>query len=73
MFVRELQDGQEVDQVLLVREAELRSTRGGSDYLRLALLAVPAADVERERGAAHEHDEEQNGEEHGLTALIASV
>jgi 3'-5' exoribonuclease len=46
VFVRELQDGQAVDQVLLVREAELRSTRAGSDYLRLVLAdrtgSVPA-------------------------------
>ena len=37
MFVRELGDGQEIDQVLLVREYELRSRRDGGDYLRLSL------------------------------------
>ena len=35
--VRDLQDGRAVDQVLLVRERELRRTRSGADYLRLAL------------------------------------
>src|SRR5436190_113110 len=46
VFVRELEDGQAVDQVLLVREAEVRSTRNGSDFLRLVLAdssgSVPA-------------------------------
>jgi 3'-5' exoribonuclease len=46
VFVRELEDGQAVDQVLLVREAEVRSARNGSDYLRLVLAdrsgSVPA-------------------------------
>jgi 3'-5' exoribonuclease len=37
VFVRELEDGQVVEQVLLVRESEVRSTRGGSDFLRLVL------------------------------------
>jgi 3'-5' exoribonuclease len=37
MEVRQLADGQEVDQVLLVRESELRSRREGGDYLRLVL------------------------------------
>jgi 3'-5' exoribonuclease len=38
MFVNELQDGAEIDQVLLVREAERRTRRDGSgDYLRLLL------------------------------------
>jgi 3'-5' exoribonuclease len=37
VFVRELEDGQVVEQVLLVREAQRRSTRSGSDYLRLVL------------------------------------
>jgi 3'-5' exoribonuclease len=38
VFVNELQDGAEIDQVLLVREAERRRRRDGSgDYLRLAL------------------------------------
>src|SRR3954468_666166 len=37
MFVRELEDGQVVDQVLLVREAQRRSTRSGDDFLRLEL------------------------------------
>jgi 3'-5' exoribonuclease len=37
MFVRELVDGQEIDQVLLVRESELRSRRDGTEYLRLSL------------------------------------
>ena len=35
--VRDLQDGRAVDQVLLVREREIRRTRSGADYLRLAL------------------------------------
>ncbi|MDQ3849489.1 MAG: HD domain-containing protein [Actinomycetota bacterium] len=37
MFVRDLQDGAAVDQVLLVREAELRAKRDGGQYLRLTL------------------------------------
>jgi 3'-5' exoribonuclease len=37
MFVNELQDGAELDQVLLVREAERRRRRDGGDYLRLTL------------------------------------
>ena len=37
MFVRELTEGQEIDQVLLVRERELRSKRDGGEYLRLTL------------------------------------
>jgi 3'-5' exoribonuclease len=46
VFVRELEDGQVVEQVLLVRETEVRSTRSGSDFLRLVLAdrtgSVPA-------------------------------
>jgi 3'-5' exoribonuclease len=38
VFVNELRDGEEIDQVLLVREAERRQRRDGvGDYLRLAL------------------------------------
>ncbi len=37
MFVRELQDGAQVDQVLVVREAETRTKRDGGQYLRLTL------------------------------------
>ncbi len=37
MFVNEMQDGAELDQVLLVREIERRQRRDGGDYLRLAL------------------------------------
>ncbi|HWY17366.1 MAG TPA: HD domain-containing protein [Solirubrobacteraceae bacterium] len=37
MFVNELQDGAEIDQVLLVRETERRRRRDGGDYLRLRL------------------------------------
>jgi len=37
VFVNELQDGMEIDQVLLVREAERRPRRDGGDYLRLRL------------------------------------
>jgi 3'-5' exoribonuclease len=46
VFVRELEDGQAVEQVLLVREAEIRTARNGDDYLRLLLAdrtgSVPA-------------------------------
>jgi 3'-5' exoribonuclease len=46
VFVRELEDGQVVEQVLLVRETEVRSARNGSDFLRLVLAdrtgSVPA-------------------------------
>ena len=37
MLVNELRDGIEIDQVLLVREAERRQRRDGGDYLRLQL------------------------------------
>ena len=37
MLLHELTDGVEVDQVLLVKEAELRRRRDGGDYLRLKL------------------------------------
>jgi len=37
MPVRELQDGQSTTLVLVVRECELRSKRGGGDYLKLVL------------------------------------
>jgi 3'-5' exoribonuclease len=37
MTVRQLEEGQELDQVLLVRERELRRRRDGAEYLRLVL------------------------------------
>src|SRR5215208_5369488 len=37
MFVRELAEGQEIEQVLLVRESELRKRRDGSEYRKLSL------------------------------------
>ncbi len=37
MLVNQLIDGQEVDQVLLVRDRELRSKRDGGEYLKLGL------------------------------------
>ncbi|MGI8593934.1 MAG: hypothetical protein ACR2ML_06135, partial [Solirubrobacteraceae bacterium] len=37
MFVRELQDGCDVEQVLLVREVELRRRREGTEYIKLTL------------------------------------
>jgi 3'-5' exoribonuclease len=37
MLVNELTDGMEIDQVLLVRDAERRQRRDGGDYLRLQL------------------------------------
>jgi 3'-5' exoribonuclease len=37
MLVNEFSDGMEIDQVLLVREAERRQRRDGGDYLRLQL------------------------------------
>ncbi|HVR04480.1 MAG TPA: HD domain-containing protein [Solirubrobacteraceae bacterium] len=37
MFINELTDGAELDQVLLVRELERRARRDGGDYLRLLL------------------------------------
>jgi 3'-5' exoribonuclease len=44
--VRDLRDGSPVDQVLLVREREIRRTRSGADYMRLSLAdrtgVVPA-------------------------------
>jgi 3'-5' exoribonuclease len=35
--IRDFQDGSAVDQVLLVREREIRCTRSGANYMRLAL------------------------------------
>jgi 3'-5' exoribonuclease len=37
MLLHELSDGMEVDQVLLVKQAEVRRRRDGGDYLRLTL------------------------------------
>lgn len=37
VLVRDLQDGQQLDQVLLVRAAEARTKRDGGTYLRLAI------------------------------------
>src|SRR3954468_3685175 len=37
VFVREMTDGCDLDQVLMVREAELRRRRDGAEYLRLSL------------------------------------
>jgi 3'-5' exoribonuclease len=37
MLVRDLQDGQDLDQVLLVREAETRRRRDGSAFMRVSL------------------------------------
>jgi 3'-5' exoribonuclease len=37
MFVRELADGHQIEQVLLVRESELRKRGDGSEYLKLSL------------------------------------
>jgi 3'-5' exoribonuclease len=57
--VRDLQDGSAVDQVLLVREREIRRTRAGADYMRLALadrtgtvLAIVWDDVEEAAASA---------------------
>ena len=35
--MRDLEDGNVLDQVLLVRDAQVRQTRAGSDYMRLSL------------------------------------
>jgi 3'-5' exoribonuclease len=37
MLVRDLQDGQDIDQVLLVRDVEVRQKRDGGDYLRITV------------------------------------
>jgi hypothetical protein len=37
MFVRDLREGQDLDQVLLVRTAEIRQRREGGTVLRLSL------------------------------------
>jgi 3'-5' exoribonuclease len=55
MFVRELIDGQEIDQVLLVRAHELRTRRDGSEYLRLSLADRTGAVVAVMHGAEREH------------------
>src|SRR6266550_9330979 len=60
MFVRELEDGQTVDQVLLVRERETRRKRDGAPYLKLVLAdrtgTLPAVlwDVDRDVADAAE-------------------
>jgi 3'-5' exoribonuclease len=57
VLLNELNDGMEVDQVLLVREAERRARRDGGDYLRLQLgdrTGVVACMVWEELGAAEE-------------------
>ena len=53
MFVRDLQEGQDLDQVLLVRAAEIRQRREGGTILRLSLgdrsgqvVAIAEEDVE---------------------------
>ena len=45
VFVNEMEDGAELDQVLLVREVERRQRRDGGDYLRLTLGDRSAAVV----------------------------
>jgi 3'-5' exoribonuclease len=57
--VRDLRDGSAVDQVLLVREREIRRTRSGANYIRLALAdrtgvvaAIVWEDVEEAAAAA---------------------
>src|SRR5664279_3803502 len=57
MLVNELIDGVEIDQVLLVREAERRQRRDGGDYLRLQLgdrTGALACMVWEELGAVEE-------------------
>ena len=41
--IRDLRDGSAVDQVLLVREREIRRTRAGADYMRLRSPTAPAS------------------------------
>jgi 3'-5' exoribonuclease len=57
--VRDLRDGSSVDQVMLVREREIRHTRTGADYMRLSLAdrtgVVPAVvwdDIEKAAATA---------------------
>jgi 3'-5' exoribonuclease len=57
--VRDLRDGSTVDQVLLVRESEIRQTRTGTNYMRIALAdrtgvvdAVVWEDVQRAAATA---------------------
>jgi 3'-5' exoribonuclease len=60
MFVRELAEGQEIDQVLLVRGRELRERSDGSEFLRLSLgdrtgrVVAVLFDAAREMAAACE-------------------
>jgi 3'-5' exoribonuclease len=57
MFVRELSDGLQIDQVLVVRECALRRRSDGSEFLRLTLGdrsgTVVAVGEERVRELAH--------------------
>ena len=57
MLVRDLQDGQEIETVLLVRSAELRRRREGTEYLKLllgdrtgTLSAIVREELETTRG-----------------------
>lgn len=56
-FIRDLEDGQRVDTVFLVREKSLRSRKGGEDYLKLKLSdtsgTVEAVVWEDAAAAAH--------------------
>jgi 3'-5' exoribonuclease len=60
MFVRELAEGQQIDQVLLVRGRELRKRSDGSEFLRLSLgdrtgrVVAVLFDAAREMAAACE-------------------
>ena len=60
MFVRELAEGQEIDQVLLVRGRELRKRSDGSEFLKLSLgdrtgrVVAVLFDAARETAAACE-------------------
>jgi 3'-5' exoribonuclease len=54
VFVRELTDGQDLEQVLLVRASELRAKQDGSEYLRLSLGDRTGAVVAIVREHVHE-------------------
>jgi 3'-5' exoribonuclease len=54
MFVRELAEGQEIEQVLLVRERELRKRGDGSEYLKLSLADRTGVIVGIASGGARE-------------------
>ncbi len=86
MFVRELREGSEFEGVLVVREAELRSTRDGGQYLRLVLGdrtgsvpanvwddIAPAAEAAAAGALVRVHGRLRTGGRHGTELTLFSI